>query len=1080
MDSQEIGVWLEECLEAAALSGGQPYHASEEARQNHRSTRSALCAELSLLVQEAVEMKWPFVPEKWQYKEAVSSQDKTNLTDLISRNLPQLMALLKAAILAWETCEALAVVFLVDRFLYWSDESPRLLSLTKRLHRRQPGAPVAPQLVLRQARVYLNSGKLHKAEFILSMLIINNGATGNWTYHSESDKLLVQAVSVQVRGLVLQKLGLWLEAAELIWASLIGYFALPQPDKKGIGTSLGLLANILVSMNDEDFEALKNNPDVDLSLLGAGVHRLLAAAEAARLAVVYSQYASLYVLTNVVAQGLCLQSYSFSLACPAAGRRHYLLQAKQAFEIGLLTKTELQPVSSQQELHTFIKAAYSLAVVHRWLQLASETELGRATRDCQEALALFYDYCRPGDKEGDGLAAQERDGLAAEVMRRVGQVKRTLRVEPWPNSDPGSFIPDFYRKGAEERPVRFTPPGFFRLMERFQGYHKAICESPGIRGVEGTPGGGGGAGLSVTAMGTTAESGEREEAGADTPGGCPEAPGGRPEPPRNGALAPTEGNEGLTESESDGGDGLGSSWQNVSSVGSRPGSGGLGGSAGSGGRGGSAGSGAGDHEWVEAAIDTEMSEDEGPVGPLAIGGDDQVKANVGGCRPGPGLPRMHHTSASSVSGGEAFELLEAAIDTETGEDEGPVGPLAIGGATRPMSRLSLGSPLGSLGRSYGSQSSWERISPVPPPSGSGSRGPSCGPPVQPGAERPSAEQLTPTEEPPPNEGTPASSSSFEELEAGEPESPADVPGPEATRRASERNAACWSCREPGALASPQPGKQYVLTEQDYHALLAGVCHDCLLRRLQSGGTKFKLKDHFKAYSGLQLKFSRATGLWTSRETCVYIGKPSGKEGKQRAALWVQFLHQEERLSSYMGKDYLEPKEMQFHLKDVERQMTSQYYITQFNKKLYEQKITAQIFFLPSDALLILEEREIIGCLTVEPYMLGEFVKLTNNTWKKDSRYKATEYGIAFGHFTYLFSERQEVVVDLQGMVSANGKGLTYLTDPQIHSTRSPRGLSNFGERGLRHFLDEQHGPECNSVCRDLQLPPMGGPPPACF
>jgi hypothetical protein len=40
------------------------------------------------------------------------------------------------------------------------------------------------------------------------------------------------------------------------------------------------------------------------SLLGAGVHRLLAAAEAARLAVVYSQYASLYVLTNVVGNHL--------------------------------------------------------------------------------------------------------------------------------------------------------------------------------------------------------------------------------------------------------------------------------------------------------------------------------------------------------------------------------------------------------------------------------------------------------------------------------------------------------------------------------------------------------------------------------------------------------------------------------------------------------------------------------------------------------------------------------------------------------------------------------------------------------
>lgn len=33
---------------------------------------------------------------------------------------------------------------------------------------------------------------------------------------------------------------------------------------KGIGTSLGILANILVSMNDEDFHAFRTNPNNDL------------------------------------------------------------------------------------------------------------------------------------------------------------------------------------------------------------------------------------------------------------------------------------------------------------------------------------------------------------------------------------------------------------------------------------------------------------------------------------------------------------------------------------------------------------------------------------------------------------------------------------------------------------------------------------------------------------------------------------------------------------------------------------------------------------------------------------------------
>lgn len=53
----------------------------------------------------------------------------------------------------------------------------------------------------------------------------------------------------------------------------------------------------------------------------------------------------------------------------------------------------------------------------------------------------------------------------------------------------------------------------------------------------------------------------------------------------------------------------------------------------------------------------------------------------------------------------------------------------------------------------------------------------------------------------------------------------------------------------------------------------------------------------------------------------------------------------------MGKEYLEPKGIQFHLSDVERQMTAQYYVTEFNKRLYKEKVTAQIFFIPSEVLL---------------------------------------------------------------------------------------------------------------------------------
>lgn len=49
---------------------------------------------------------------------------------------------------------------------------------------------------------------------------------------------------------------------------------------------------------------------------------------------------------------------------------------------------------------------------------------------------------------------------------------------------------------------------------------------------------------------------------------------------------------------------------------------------------------------------------------------------------------------------------------------------------------------------------------------------------------------------------------------------------------------------------------------------------------------------------------------------MYIGEPIGKQGQQRIALWVQFLHQEERLSRSVGinQDLIEFRfETQKHL-----------------------------------------------------------------------------------------------------------------------------------------------------------------------
>lgn len=67
---------------------------------------------------------------------------------------------LRASILARDCATASAIVFLADRFLYGLDVSEKLLQVAKGLHRLQPATPIAPQVVIRQARISVNSGKI--------------------------------------------------------------------------------------------------------------------------------------------------------------------------------------------------------------------------------------------------------------------------------------------------------------------------------------------------------------------------------------------------------------------------------------------------------------------------------------------------------------------------------------------------------------------------------------------------------------------------------------------------------------------------------------------------------------------------------------------------------------------------------------------------------------------------------------------------------------------------------------------------------------------------------------------------------
>lgn len=165
---------------------------------------------------------------------------------------------------------------------------------------------------------------------------------------------------------------------------------------------------------------------------------------------------------------MCLLSYSHSKDCPPEKREFYLSEAKESFEIGLLTKGEQSAITSKQELHSFIKAAFCLATVHRWLYGESR-QLREVTQLCREALGKLYSYSTLFPEE------QEKGALAKEIMSLISAVKQRLRVGSFQNSDARSYVPDSY-KGSVQKPVLQGETSFEKILAKHSQHHLSVCQ----------------------------------------------------------------------------------------------------------------------------------------------------------------------------------------------------------------------------------------------------------------------------------------------------------------------------------------------------------------------------------------------------------------------------------------------------------------------------------------------------------------------------------------------------------------------------------------------------------------------------
>ncbi|KAJ8389276.1 hypothetical protein AAFF_G00121410 [Aldrovandia affinis] len=666
-------------------------------------------------------------------------------------------------------------------------------------------------------------------------------------------------------------------------------------------------------------------------------------------------------LVQAVTRGMCLLTYSFSAGCPNAERGTFLTRAKEAFEIGLLTKQEGEVVTTRQELHTLVKAAYSLTVTHRWLGCAP-TLVGEASWECQATTKKLYAYHAPGGA-GEGAAGGR------------------------------AFVPEDYR-ALEEAPVRFTLDCFSKVMDRFRKHHTSSCEGSGGQRVSGA---------CVTTMRMATETMDtdnlRHLRNANRP------LGGRWEAHRQtveGSVDLQCATQLIDEEEMDGANGSashrlrGMSKLRTSSCSLRDSlypvldTGAICCKTSN-----KKDAIARHSEWgVEMWVDQQC--------PIEISDDDGQNVCVESRAEGwvdPQHPTHGSNNQNGVKDNAGSRSLPARTEKPECSDTEPRPQPS--GPTSPASIPSLGSRDGRLCCQSEEDLSFllvELPGSVDDTVAALRTNPPAGTPKTDVALGHDSHLLEPCDVDPLAE---TEEYLFEDLDmpAASAHNP---PGHGPALPCSKYKESSVPAAEMGAMGDPTKPRCFRLMGNE------------------EGHQEADLDDgQCLSDSALLLKYSKVSDRWTSWETKVYIGDPMGKHGCQRTAFWVQFLHQEETLGSYIGKTYRFEKAIHYHLNDVERQMTAQYYVTEFNKRLYDKNIPAQIFFILSEVLLL--------------------------------------------------SGGTEVAVDLQGWVTGNGKGLTYLTDPQLHTVRKPGSHIHHGKQGIMQFLEGQHGPRCNDICRLLSL-----------
>ncbi|EGC33807.1 myosin heavy chain kinase B [Dictyostelium purpureum] len=197
-----------------------------------------------------------------------------------------------------------------------------------------------------------------------------------------------------------------------------------------------------------------------------------------------------------------------------------------------------------------------------------------------------------------------------------------------------------------------------------------------------------------------------------------------------------------------------------------------------------------------------------------------------------------------------------------------------------------------------------------------------------------------------------------------------------------------------------------------------------------------------------------TAQWTCTATLVKVEPVPFAEGAFRKAYHTQDLSKPNESGRYVSKISKKPTARGSYFEDVRMQMIAKKWADKYNALKPPKKIE----FLQSCVLEFVDRTSSDLVCGAEPYVEGQYRKYNNNSGFVSNDERNTPQ--SFSHFTYEHSNRQLLIIDIQGVGD-------HYTDPQIHTYDGVGfGIGNLGQKGFEKFLDTH---KCNAICQYLNL-----------